>query len=372
MSISLRSRLGTMLFDRPRLAWVLLFPRLARLLGSSWVDFHNRAESLTYTADGPGAVSSAEWSSDLTVGRVFPGVANRLLEAALADWSIRLAEKLPPPPAHGPLVSFIIGHRGLERLPHLLATLRSILGQREIRLECLVVEQAWESQLPGRLPEGEGVRHLHLRPPVADLPYSRSWAFNVGARAARGDILVFHDNDLLVPDSYGQQIVSLMARGYQAARLQRFVFYLSATDTEAFFTAGRLPQSAAPEYCRQNCQGGTLAVERQTYFGIGGHDETFLGWGSEDNEMFDRLRTVRLYDYGYLPFVHLYHGPQPDKGAVHSNSAYFKARMRIAAGDRVAELSRRQFGEMGGPNLVSAQAVAGHPADQAGVDAAVR
>ena len=255
------------------------------------MDFHNRAETLTYCSDGPGAICNSKWTSDLNVGRIFPGVANRLLMATLADWPIDLADRLPPQPAQGPLVSFIVGHRGLERLPHLLATLRSILGQRDVRFECLVVEQSWDSILAGRLPEG--VNHFHLRPPVADLRYSRSWAFNAGARQARGDILVFHDNDTLVPAAYGREIARLMARGYQAARLQRFVFYLGGQDTKAFFAAGRLPASTAPEYCRQNCEGVTLAVERQAYFDVGGHDEAFLGWGGEDNEMFDRLRTMR-------------------------------------------------------------------------------
>ena len=47
---------------------------------------------------------------------------------------------------------------------------------------------------PGRLPDW--VRYLHTPIPEG-MPYSRAWAFNVGARAGRGEVLVFHDNDML-------------------------------------------------------------------------------------------------------------------------------------------------------------------------------
>ncbi len=350
MTISLRSKIGTLLFDQPRFAWVLGFPRLARWLGRSWVDFHNRGEQILHSRELPGVVCQWAWSSDLTVGRLLPGVSRRLLGAALDQWPIRLTDRLAPQPAGGPLVSFIIGHRGLERLPHLLATLRSILGQHDVRVECIVVEQASEAILPSRLPAG--IRHVHARPPWPDMPYSRSWAFNVGARAAAGDILVFHDNDLLVPENYGREIVATLARGYQAARLHRLVFYLSQADTEGFFGDGRIRSSWVPELCRQNCQGGTLACERQAYFDIGGHDEAFVGWGSEDNELFDRLRTIRLCESAYLPLVHLWHGPQPGKVTANANTPYFEARMRVPPKQRIAELRQRDFGALVGPNAV--------------------
>ncbi len=343
-----------MLFDRPRCAWVLGLPRLARWLGRSWVDFHNRHERLQQAPDGPGVACVWKWSSDLTVGQVIPGIGQRLLAAALAEWPIELSERMLPQPPTGPLVSFIIGHRGLDRLPHLLATLQSILGQQDVRFECIVVEQAWDPILPGKLPDG--VRHVHSRPPRADMPYSRAWAFNVGARAAQGEVLIFHDNDLLVPARYGREVVGIVERGYQVARLHRFVFYLPAADTEAFFASRRVASAWRPELCRQNCEGGTLACERQTYFDLGGHDETFVGWGSEDNEMFDRLRTVRLYDFAYLPLVHLYHGPQPGKSAVHANTPYFDQQMQVPARERIAELRKRDFGSLSGPSRVESLA----------------
>jgi hypothetical protein len=346
---ALKCLAGSLLLDRPRFAWPLLFPGLARRLGRSWLDFRNRGQRLLRAPDGPGYDCDWRWSSDLNLTRSAPPLARRLIAAALAKHPVRL-EPSTATPADGPLVSFIIGHRGAERVPHLLATVRSILAQSGAHVECLLVEQAWEPTLTGRLPAR--VRHLHTRPPTPDMPYARAWAFNRGAREARGEILVFHDNDILVPADYAAELVRLTGRGYEAARLQRYVFYLDAHDTDALFRTGALPRRLTPELARQNCDGGTLAVRRDAYFALGGHDETFIGWGGEDNEMFDRCRTLKCYPFGYLPFLHLYHAPQPGHGAANPNTAHLEARLRLPARQRVAELVRRGFGAPEGPALL--------------------
>jgi N-terminal domain of galactosyltransferase len=344
---SFKVGLGTLLLDRPRLAWPLFFPELARRLGRSWVDFRNRGERLVRSEAGPGVECPWRWSGDLNVARFLPPLGKRLLAAALADWPVRLPEVPATGPEADPRVSFVVGHRGQERLPHLLATLRSLLAQESVKVECLVVEQSRESVLAGRLPAG--VRHLHTPPPAPDVAYSRAWAFNVGARAARGRILVFHDNDLLAPCRYAAELSRVLGQGYRVARLQRFIFYLGPADSDSVLAARGTPEGATPDLVRQNCEGGTLAVERETYFALGGHDETFIGWGGEDNEMFDRCRAVRCYPYGYLPFVHLHHPPQPRPADPERFRAHLDARLAIPAPVRIAELCRRPFGLEAGP-----------------------
>ena len=47
------------------------------------------------------------------------------------------------------------------------------------------------------------------------------------------------------------------------------------------------------QLCR-TAQGGTIALEREAYFEIGGYDECFVGWGGEDNEFFQRCQTTKV------------------------------------------------------------------------------
>ena len=90
-----------------------------------------------------------EWrfTSDLHIAKVFPSLGVRLMDAAFAQWPIAM-EDAPVPREEPVAVSFVIGHRGLDRLPLLRATLRSIAGQREVGIECIVVESPAKSWAP--------------------------------------------------------------------------------------------------------------------------------------------------------------------------------------------------------------------------------
>jgi hypothetical protein len=163
--------------------------------------------------------------------------------------------------------------------------------------------------------------------------------------------LVFQDNDICVPTRYAAELMALFHRGFEAARLHRFVFYASEVHTTEIFAGRTIRPSHPPDAVVQNCQGGSLAVEREAYFAVGGHDERFVGWGGEDNELFDRLAVRRLHDHAYMPIVHLFHAPQPGKAAAHPNTKYFTERMAMPACQRIDELSRRAWGLVEGPNL---------------------
>lgn len=342
-----RHCLAANLLDAPRYSLVLQFPRLARLLGRSWTDLCNRGERLLRRPDQRGVAFDWRWSSALYFCQAYPRVGGQLLNRVQSDWPIRFRSEPENSQVNLPQVSFVIGHRGQDRLPHLLTTLKSIAGQAACSVECIVVEQSERSELVGVLPHW--VRHVQTPLPYHGMPYSRSWAFNVGSRLARAEILILHDNDLIVPADYAREVCELLSDRFEVARLQRFIFYLNEADSRRVFVDSDLSSAVLPEAVIQNNHGGTLALRKSVYFELGGYDEAFVGWGGEDNEMFDRCRTRRLHDHAYLPFVHLHHAPQPGKRAVHPNSAYFEARVRIPSRDRIADLRWRNFGSFRSP-----------------------
>lgn len=341
---------GSLALDEPRLAWPLLVPGGAK---RRWCTFRNRGDTIVANPEGEGFALADEWTSDLTLAATFRWAAKRLLRAALVNWPIDLADSRASEPGGDPEVSFVVGHRGAERLPLLLATLASLRNQRGCSVEVIVVEQAAAPVLHGRLPEG--VRLVHQAPPDPGMEYSRSWAFNRGAREARGGVVVFHDNDILAPAGYAAELKRLALEGAQVMRLMRFLFYLDETSTRRLVnaegTGADLLGAATPEVIRQNCQGGTLAVEREAYFGIGGHDERFLGWGGEDNEFYDRCRLLRLHEWGYLPFVHLWHGSQASRARQEAVRAFFDAAVSRTREERARRLTGLPLGADEGPTL---------------------
>src|SRR5947207_1950928 len=124
--MSLRMMAGALLYDCPRF--------IAAMARARWELMRNRNERITIRDRGV----RCEWkfTSDLHIAAVFPTAGRRLTRTAFAEWPVVLRDV--PAASSNPVVSFIIGHRGVERLPLLLMTLRSIAGQSDIAVECIV------------------------------------------------------------------------------------------------------------------------------------------------------------------------------------------------------------------------------------------
>jgi hypothetical protein len=334
--------LGVLLKDLPR-----YLPALAGS-GAGYLSLRNRTERLERAPVGDGYRCDWQWTSNLHAPKVLPFLGRWLMRRALADHPIRCRSQ-PESVSEQPQVSFIIGHRGMARLPHLLATLESIAGQKDVAFECIVVEQETESQLAGKLPAW--VRHIHTPPPVPEMPYCRSWAFNIGVRQARGRVLVLHDNDMLVPADYAAQILARMKQSYEVVNLKRFVFYLNESHTQAVFDGRKTLLDEAPETIVQNLEaGGSVAITREAYERIGGMDESFIGWGGEDNEFWERAQICKVWPYGGLPIVHLWHFNQPGKSDEKSSGKkHFYALSKTPVDIRIGALRDIPRGSVSGP-----------------------
>lgn len=341
--LSVRRAAGAIVHDLPRFLWAMRPSWPSRGAARPWVLMRNRRERLVRDDRGRGARCAWEWTSDLHAAAVFPSLGRRLMRRSLRDWPIELRDS-PAAPADAPEISFVIGHRGIDRLPHLLCTLRSIAAQRDAAFECLVVEQSVLREVERVLPSW--VRYVHAPPPAPEMPYSRAWAFNLGARRARGRLLILHDNDILVPRDYAREALDRNAEGYDFINLKRFVYYLGKDGSAAIRSSGRLLLDEPPETVVQNLEaGGSVAAGRDAYAAIGGFDESFVGWGGEDNEFWERAQTRSVWHYGYLPLVHLWHEAQPRKQEPgNPTAALFRERSAIPPAARVRELAARAQG----------------------------
>jgi len=270
----------------------------------------NRYEKLEISDDGSGYRCLWKWTSDLHAPQYLPYLGKWLMRRALEDHPVVRAVS-PIGQGAKPEISFIIGHRGLDRLPHLLSTLEGIAGQN-VAVECIVVEQDVESRIADKLPAW--VRHILTRPPVANMPYCRSWTFNVGAKFAMADIIVLHDNDMLVPADYAACIIEKIRDDYEVVNLKRYIFYLNKSHTAKVFVDKNALLYEAPQSIMQNSEGGgSIAITKKAYESIGGFDEGFIGWGGEDSEFWERAQTLRVWSYANLPILHLWHEPQLEK-----------------------------------------------------------
>lgn len=314
---------------------------------------HNRRERLVESEQGPGVKCEWQWTSDLHIAKVFPACGKWLLMRALRDYPVVLAGSPVEGSGENSVdVSFIIGHRGEDRLPLLLQTIRAIAGQRACAVECIVVEQHAEQTARDYIPNW--VRYIHTPVPDPETPFSRAWAFNVGARAARAECLIFNDGDMLVCRDYAQSIRQLHRRGFEFINLKRFVFYLSKIDSENLERSGKVRCDFTPDSIMQNAEaGGTVGVDKSAFWQIGGFDERFVGWGGEDNEFWERAQTRVVYPFGYLPVLHLWHEPQQEKHAVSvvPPKKLYRSLTAVPVPDRVRRLREIRAGEVEGPRV---------------------
>lgn len=330
----LREHLGVWLKDRRR------YERGLQGDGQAYLAIANRHERLAPAPEGPGYACQWQYTSRLHAPTLQPRLGQRLLRRCLEDAPIQ-RRPAPEPYAGPPELSVLIGHRGTERLPLLLATLESLAAQVDVRLECLVIEQDTTPRISGALPAW--VRHLHAPLSEPEAPYNRSQTFNTGARHALGRVLLLHDNDMLVPERYGRRLLDRIGRGYDVVNPKRFIFYLQRRHSEAVLGGAAGLDDHPAEAIVQNLEaGGSLAITAAAFEAIGGMDEEFVGWGGEDNEFWDRCLTLPTWTWGYEPIVHLWHPSQPLKGRA-DNPNLLRARqaMKQSAELRIAALRQR-------------------------------
>jgi len=317
MSFSIKKYLGAFLYDVPRYYFHLAMTSYTG--GNNWILLRNRQEKLQLSDNQHGVKCLWNWTSELYLPKLFPNIGSRLLKQALKKNPITLSTKSPEA-VNDPNVTFIIGHRGLERAPLLIKTLESIAGQKNCQIECIVVEQDYKPLLKDKLPSW--VRYIYTPTDSLNTPYSRSKTFNDGALNAKADCLIFHDNDMLIPENYAEHIYQHINSGFDFINLKRFIFYLSEAATKEFIVGATNLANIRIESIVQNLEGGgSFGSSKTAYFEIGGLDERFIGWGGEDNEFWERAQTRRCWEFANLPIVHLWHSPQVEKAFKEDSAA---------------------------------------------------
>ena len=308
MTFTFRQRIGALVFELPLYLYYLVRKRANS--APSLLFIRNRNDKIDVSTNPVGIKCKWQWTSDLYLPKVYPYIANMMFGRTLSTFHFELStdQRISESRAE---VSFIIGHRGSSRLNLLLKTIESIANQ-DCAIECIVVEQDEQPSLEHHLPSW--VRYVFTPIDKPGTPYSRASAFNAGAKQAASECLIFHDNDLLIPSDYASHTLALFNRGFEFINLKRFIFYLSKSASEEFIKKSNLHRKLEIESVMQNAEGGgSIGASKMAFFDIGGFDERFVGWGSEDNEFWERALTRNTWEFGYLPLIHLWHASQTEK-----------------------------------------------------------
>lgn len=242
-----------------------------------------------------------------------PGVDDVPAAAIAQAWQ-RLEQQEHSAPRE---VTVIIGARARpdqpRRLRNLLASLRALNLQdlERWRYRLVVIEQDAQPRLREQVAPYVDLYQFVYNPG----PYNRGWGFNVGAvlPGSQGSALCLFDADLLPPPAFLREGLNRLQAGAKALQPYTRVLYLDRPGTErALADAAQGPGKLRPagQYSGQGydtSQGGCLWVRQDLYLAIGGHDERFEGWGSEDREFWQRLARAAPIERLPGSLLHLEH-----------------------------------------------------------------
>ena len=206
--------------------------------------------------------------------------------------------------------SYIIGYRHkAERLNNLKRVIEWLSGFGGI--EIIIVEQDKSPKLQELTLKG--IKHIFTK---SDMPYNRSWAFNVGVKYATSKIVAFGDSDLIMDPN---EIISAlkMLDNYDCVSPYKSVLDLQPQESGLPMEHLKLisrPGRGETDNQKINLCGGIVLYRKDSIQKIGGWCEEFIGWGGEDN--FQEFKTHNLLTYYECPYkcYHLWHErPAPDQ-----------------------------------------------------------
>ena len=191
-------------------------------------------------------------------------------------------------PAQG--VSVVVCHGGEERLPQLQATLvnlRRCGGVSEV-IVCDLGDRPWARDLARSLAD----KYIFAPNEGA---FERARCLNVGTSIAEYDLVLWIDNDLIVPaDFIGNAAREMRARQLDYMIPYAAVNYLTEQDTRKVID-GTVEASACRPlkiYKALYVCGGAGLVRRSFVIANGGLSEMFRGWGGEDGAWWHKARLL--------------------------------------------------------------------------------
>jgi hypothetical protein len=206
-------------------------------------------------------------------------------------------------------VTIVIPHGGVERLDLLAATLK--IAARSGCVAEIIVAEMDDVPHARNLAQSLGARYVFIR---CDSGFNRARTINVGTALATTELVLWLDNDLLLPEEFlDTAITELRQRNLDCLIPWTSVRYLSADDSRAVIAGAQEAEKCQPAnvyLTRRGACGGAVLLRRRLVQDCGGMSDAFRGWGGEDNAWFHKARVVgraAITNRGDQHLHHLFH-----------------------------------------------------------------
>ncbi len=146
----------------------------------------------------------------------------------------------------------------------------------------------------------EKIRHIFIHD---DGPFPKAKLCNLGARLCTGNIICFHDADMIANPEYMPLSIASLTDGTASDALCPFLRVINITGDfrSDFIRSGNY--AALEEYLEsdlpdgmevlyENTPGAIVLMKRSEYMRVGGYDPRFTGWGGEDDDLLTRATRL--------------------------------------------------------------------------------
>ena len=151
-----------------------------------------------------------------------------------------------------------------------------------------------------------------------NLPFNKSWSFNVGFKNATNDKIVFGDADLIMNQESLLKYIDMLdeydvVNPYSSVvdlTKEETINYLKSNDIDSIYKIER-PGRGETDHQKVPMCGGIILFKRESIEKIGGWNEDFWGWGAEDDFMSNKSKMFLKFFEAKDKCYHLYHEKAP-------------------------------------------------------------
>lgn len=222
-------------------------------------------------------------------------------------------------------ITYVVPFRDFERTKSISTVINNIRAQRFPVIHIIMVEQDTQTRI--NLDDYQPVIYLNAARNDNQL-FNKSYAFNIGVKAALSEKIILHDADMMTQGDYAAKIDSIL-NTYESCHIGNRVIYTDQDSCDIINQTGQVKQDTKCERVVGYFEGGSLACTKYAYWKCGGFNEDFWGYGCEDCDFYKRLSeyTKWLEDRSY-DFLHLWHSRVSGWNAHHDINKAIEAKLK--------------------------------------------
>lgn len=200
-------------------------------------------------------------------------------------------------------ISIIIPIHGKHFLNQLLTCIHYIRTQNLASYEIIIVEEDSKKSFSNLKLNKGYEKHLFMQ---SEQPFCKAKCFNYGISRARYSKICGLDCDMIIPPNFlrfGEIVLSDHDAAFPAGNIYYSDDYPD-NKYEFKWNGNKWTEKAKFKF-----HGGCFFINKEKYEEIGGFNENFVGYGSEDTEFHNRVMDScdKVYQGTYFSLLHMYH-----------------------------------------------------------------